>query len=165
MLLEFNNLSTNIANEDYAWYINDSLYYQNFNEPYFILDTGFYEIKVIASNLLNCSTEHIFPDLFTIYDTTPLPNGEIIRSTVIENQSIYTEWNSSSNYLNPLFEHQIYRSENGGSFDFITATDSSIRSYIDQNVDVLNNQYDYIIINKNIFTYILYNYIISHTSC
>ena len=150
MLLEFNNLSTNIANEDYAWYINDSLYYQNFNEPYFILDTGFYEIKVIASNLLNCSTEHIFPDLFTIYDTTPLPNGEIIRSTVIENQSIYTEWNSSSNYLNPLFEHQIYRSENGGSFDFITATDSSIRSYIDQNVNVLNNQYDYIIINKNI---------------
>ena len=68
--LEFNNLSTNIANEDFTWYINDSLYYQNFNNPYFILDTGYYEIKVIASNLLNCSTEYIFPDLFTIYDTT-----------------------------------------------------------------------------------------------
>ena len=149
-LFEFNNLSTNIANEDYSWYINDSLYYLNFNEPYFILDTGYYEIKVIASNLLNCSTEYIFPELFPVYDTTPLPNAQVIKSSVIENQSIYTEWNSTSNYLNPLLEHQIYRSQNGDSLEYIVSVDSSVRSYIDQNVDILNNQYDYIIINKNI---------------
>ena len=44
----------------------------------------------------------------------------------------------------------IFRSENGGSFDFLIATDSSVHSFIDQNVDVSNNQYDYLIINKNI---------------
>ena len=106
--------------------------------------------KSIASNLLNCSTEYIFPDLFPVYDTTPLPNAQVIRSSVIENQSIYTEWNSTSNYLNPLLEHQIYRSQNGDSLEYIVCVDSSVRSYIDQNVDILNNQYDYIIINKNI---------------
>ena len=148
--LEFNNLSTNIANEDFAWYINDSLYYQNFNNPYFILDTGYYEIKVIASNLLNCSTEYIFPDLFTIYDTTPLPNPIVIRSTVIENQSIYTEWISNSNHLNPLKEHQILRSENGGNLEYILSLDSSVNSFIDQNVNIQNNQYVYVIISKNI---------------
>ena len=85
-----------------AWYINDSLYYQNFNEPYFLFDTGYYEIKVVASNQLNCSTEYIFPILFPVYDTTALPNAEIIRSTVVENQDVYTEWSSNSNYLNPI---------------------------------------------------------------
>ena len=64
------NLSSNISNEDFAWYINDSLYYQNFNEPYFLLDTGYYEIKVVASNQLNCSTEYVFPSLIPVYDTT-----------------------------------------------------------------------------------------------
>ena len=57
-------------------------------------------------------------------------------------------WNKF--YLNPIYEHLIFRSENGGSFDFLIATDSSVQSYIDQNVDVSNNQYDYLIINKNI---------------
>ena len=148
--LVVDNLSNNIFNEDFAWYINDSLYYQNFNEPYFLLDTGYYEIKVVASNQLNCSTEYIFPSLIPVYDTTPLPNANIIRSTVVENQHIYTEWSSSSIYLNPIDEHLIFRSENGGSFDFLIATDSSVHSFIDQNVDVSNNQYDYLIINKNI---------------
>ena len=148
--LVVDNLSSNISNEDFAWYINDSLYYQNFNEPYFLLDTGYYEIKVVASNQLNCSTEYVFPSLIPVYDTTALPNAEIIRSTVIENQDVYTEWSSNSVYLNPIYEHLIFRSENGGNFNFLTATDSSTHSYIDQNVDVSNSQYDYIIINKNI---------------
>ena len=84
-LFEFNNFSSNIANEDYSWYINDSLYYQNFNEPYFILDTGYYEIKVIAL-IFKLLTEYIFPELITVYDTTALPNAQVIRSTVVENQ-------------------------------------------------------------------------------
>lgn len=148
--LSFINSSPNIASEDFSWYVNDSLYYLNFNEPYFILDTGFYEIKVIASNQLNCLTEYTFPNLFPVYDTTALPKANVIRSTVIENQNIYTEWNSNSDYLNPLFEHHIYRSENGDNFEFIATTDSSTKSYIDENVNIQNTQYDYIIINKNI---------------
>jgi PKD repeat protein len=148
--LSVNNLSNNISNEDFAWYVNDSLYYPNFNEPYFLLDTGYYEIKVVASNQLNCSTEYIFPDLIPIYDTTSLPPSQVIRSTVIENQDIYTEWYSSSIYLNPISEHLIYKAVNEGDFDFLVAVDSSVNSYTDQDVDVSSNSYKYIIINKNI---------------
>ena len=148
--LDVVNSSNNISNEDFSWYINDSLYYQNFNEPYFNLDTGFYKIKVEATNQFNCFTEEILYDSFPIYDTTRLDKSEIIRSTVVENINIYTEWFSNKIELNPLVEYSIFRSENGNDFEFITSLDSSINNYTDVNVEVMNSKYDYIIVNKNI---------------
>ena len=148
--LVVDNLSNNLPNEDFAWYINDSLYYQNFNEPYFILDTGFYKVKVIASNQLNCISELILQDSLPVYDTTRLSNAEVIRSTVVANENIYTEWLSDGLPLNPLINHLVYRSENGNDFELITTLDSSIRSYLDEFVDVVNNQYDYVVVNRNI---------------
>ena len=148
--LVVDNLSNNLPNEDFAWYINDSLYYQNFNEPYFILDTGFYKVKVIASNQLNCISELILQDSLPVYDTTRLSNAEVIRSTVVANENIYTEWLSEGLPLNPLTNHLVYRSENGNDFELITTLDSSIRSYLDEFVDVVNNQYDYVVVNRNI---------------
>ena len=148
--LVVDNLSNNLPNEDFAWYINDSLYYQNFNEPYFILDTGFYKVKVIASNQLNCISELILQDSLPVYDTTRLSNAEVIRSTVVANENIYTEWFSEGLPLNPLTNHLVYRSENGNDFELITTLDSSIRSYLDEFVDVVKNQYDYVVVNRNI---------------
>ena len=148
--LVVDNLSNNLPNEDFAWYINDSLYYQNFNEPYFILDTGFYNVKVIASNQLNCVSELVLQDSLPIYDTTRLSNAEVIRSTVEDNEKIYTEWLSSSLVLNPLTKHLVYRSENGNDFELIATLDSSVRSYLDEFVDVISNQYDYVVVNRNI---------------
>lgn len=148
--LEVDNLSNNLSNVDFTWYINDSLYYQNFNEPYFLLDTGFYSVKVIARNQLNCVSELLLEDSFPIYDTTRLLNAEIIRSTVVNNENIYTEWLSEGLTLNPLTNHLIYRSENGNDFELITTLDSSIRSYLDEFVDVVNNQYNYLVVNRNI---------------
>ena len=148
--LVVDNLSAFLPNEDFAWYINDSLYYQNFNEPYFILDTGFYNIKVIARNQFNCISEVVLYDSLPIYDTTKLSNAEVIRSTVVDNKNIYTEWLSSGLILNPLTNHLVYRSENGNNFELIATLDSSIRSYLDEFVDVHNNQYDYLVVNRNI---------------
>ena len=148
--LNVNNLSNNLSNEDFAWYINDSLYYQNFNEPYFILDTGFYNIKVIASNQFNCFSELVLQDSLVVYDTTRLLNAEIIRSTVEDNENIYTEWLSEGLILNPLSQHLLYRSVNGNDFELIATLDSSVKSYLDEFVDVNTNQYDYIVINKNL---------------
>ena len=88
-------------------------------------------------------------DSVPIYDTTALPQPSIIRSTIIENSKVYTEWNGTSYTLNPLKEYEIYRSENGGSFILIAALDSVFNDYIDANVDVFNNKYDYIIRSKN----------------
>jgi PKD repeat protein len=148
--LNVNNLSNNLPNEDFAWYIDDSLYYQNFNEPYFFLDTGFYNIKVIAINQFNCISELVLQDSLPIYDTTRLSNPEVIRSTVVDNENIYTEWLSNGLILNPLSQHLLYRSVNGNDFELIATLDSSIKSYLDEFVDVNSNQYDYLVINKNL---------------
>ena len=66
--------------------------------------------------------------------------------------SIFT-LNGSSNsiYLNPIDEHLIFRSENGGILEYILiATDSSVHSFIDQNVNIQTVNMIMLIINKNI---------------
>ena len=147
--MNIDNQSVNLSNEDYAWYVNDSLYYPNFNEPFFLFDTGFYTISTIASNQFGCTIDTVILDSVPIYDTTALPQPSIIRSTIIENSKVYTEWNGTSYILNPLNEYEIYRSENEGSFILIAVLDSVFNDYIDDNVDVFNNKYDYIIRSKN----------------
>ena len=144
------NSSINIINEDFSWFVNDSLYYSNFNEPYFILDTGYYNIKVIATNQYLCETIKTFNDSFIIYDTSKLVKAEIIKTTVFENSSIYTEWKDTSLRMNPLEENLIYRSINYGVFEFITSLDSNVHSYNDLNVDINNNRYTYYVVSKNI---------------
>jgi hypothetical protein len=52
--------------------------------------------------------------------------------------------------LNPLSQHLLYRSVNGNDFELIATLDSSIKSYLDEFVDVNSNQYDYLVINKNL---------------
>ena len=147
--MNIDNQSANLSNEDYAWYVNDSLYYPNFNEPFFLLDTGFYTISTIASNQFGCTIDTVILDSVPIYDTTALPQPYIIRSTIIENSKVYTEWTGTSYTLNPLNEYEIYRAENEGSFVLIAVLDSVFNNYIDDNVDVFNNKYDYLIKSKN----------------
>ena len=89
-------------------------------------------------------------DSLPIYDTTRLSNAEVIRSTVVDNENIYTEWLSNGLILNPLSQHLLYRSVNGNDFELIATLDSSIKSYLDEFVDVNSNQYDYMVINKNL---------------
>ena len=89
-------------------------------------------------------------DSLPIYDTTRLSNAEVIRSTVVDNENIYTEWLSNGLILNPLSQHLLYRSVNGNDFELIATLDSSIKSYLDEFVDVNSNQYDYLVINKNL---------------
>ena len=87
--MNIDNQSANLSNEDYAWYVNDSLYYPNFNEPFFLLDTGFYTISTIASNQFGCTIDTVILDSVPIYDTTALPQPSIIRSTIIENERLH----------------------------------------------------------------------------
>ena len=147
--IDITNQSANLANEDYAWFVNDSLYYSNFNEPFFLLDTGFYTISTSAVNLFGCRTDSIILDSVQIYDTTALAQASIIRSTVIENSKIYTEWNSVTQTFNPLLQSQVLRSENGEPFQFIGTVDSSTHFFIDDNVDVFNSKYEYIVVSRN----------------
>ena len=67
---------------------------------------------------------------------------------MIENSKIFTEWNSVTQTLNPLLESQVFRSENGDPFQFVGSVDSSAHFYIDDDVDVFNSKYEYVIVSK-----------------
>ena len=99
---------------------------------------------------MNCVSELVLQDSLAVYDTTKLTNAEVIRTTIVDNQNTYTEWISSGLILNPLSKHLIYRSENENDFELIATLDSSIKSYLDETVDVSSDQYDYIVVNRNV---------------
>ena len=46
-------------------------------------------------------------------------------------------------------ESQVFRSENGDPFQFIGSVDSSAHFYIDDDVDVFNSKYEYVIVSRN----------------
>ena len=144
------NNSMNLSNENYSWYVNNDTVWTNFNEPYFSLDTGSYQIKTSAINQFLCTTEYVFSDSIYIYDNTPLEKPEIIRSTVENNNSVFTQWKDTSLAMNPLSSNLLYRSINGGTFNYLIDIDSSSHSYLDTDVDVFNNNYKYFVISKNI---------------
>jgi len=76
--LDVVNSSNNISNEDFSWYINDSLYYQNFSEPYFNLDTGFYKIKVKLEINLIVSLKRFCMILFLFMTLLDLLNLKLL---------------------------------------------------------------------------------------
>ena len=52
--------------------------------------------------------------------------------------------------MNPLSTNLLFRSINGGTFNYLIDIDSSSHSYLDTDVDVFNNNYKYFVISKNI---------------
>ena len=151
--INITNNSANLANEKYSWYVNDSLIYDsilNFTNPYFLLDTGFYEIKTIVTNENNCKNEFIFDSLIYVYDTTSLNEPKIIRSTVFNNINVYTEWEDYPTYLNPINKNTLYRKVNDDDYQFIIELDTNVHHYLDEDVDVFNNFYSYYLVSKSV---------------
>ena len=151
--INITNNSANLSNEKYSWYVNDSLIYDsiiNFTNPYFLLDTGSYEIKTIVTNENNCKNEFIFDSLIYVYDTTSLNEPKIIRSTVFNNIDVYTEWEDYPTNLNPINKNTLYRKVNDGDYQFIIELDTIVHHYLDEDVDVFNNSYSYYLVSKNV---------------
>ncbi|NNF01631.1 MAG: PKD domain-containing protein, partial [Bacteroidia bacterium] len=77
----------------------------------------------------------------------PMPTYEleIVRSTVINNAQVYTEWRIDSLLVPELKGFELFRSTNGSTFHPIKVVPSFQSSYIDNNVDVHNNRYQYMV--------------------
>ena len=73
--MNIDNQSANLSNEDYSC-CNDSLYYPNFNEPFFLLDTGFYTISTIASNQFGCTIDTVILIQFLFMIPQHYPNHQ-----------------------------------------------------------------------------------------
>ena len=78
-------------------------------------------------------------------NTTLLANQvvEIVRSTVVENKSILTEWKAPSVLPLTVFAYNIYRSTDSIYYDLITTIAAEAFAFMDNDVDVQNQNYYY----------------------
>jgi len=76
----------------------------------------------------------------------------IIRSTVVDNSSILTEWHEGSPFSELVSYYLIYKSsdKDPGNFILIDSVNSSTKYYLDRDVDVNTNTYQYKIEVENI---------------
>lgn len=142
------NNSTNISNESYQWFIDDSLI-SNTQNPTFSLDLGGYVLSVEITNQFGCKIKHYMEESLVVYDTTPLPAPEIIRSTVINDLDVYTEWAPKQNAVNTVKEYVLFKSKDQETYDYIGTFEPIIDNYIDENVDVYNENYTYYVVSIN----------------
>lgn len=75
---------------------------------------------------------------------------EIIRSTVIENAVVYTEWKSPLLAPDKVAAYKIYRSEGNLKFELIATIPASYHSFTDGNVDVAGQNYYYKVESVNV---------------
>jgi hypothetical protein len=68
---------------------------------------------------------------------------EVVRSTVIDNQNILTEWNLPVLAPDKVLNYNIYRSENNNNYQLITTLPAFATDYLDYNTDVELNRYIY----------------------
>lgn len=147
--IEIQNNSTNSNNENYSWFINDSLYSNEFS-PVFNLPIGIHQFKIHAVNQFICENEVLINEEVIIYDTTALPSPEIIRSTVLDDIDVYTEWFPKESPTNKVKEYVVFKSDGQNEeYEYITTLDNTINHYTDENVDVFENSYTYYIVSVN----------------
>lgn len=102
-----------------------------------------YRIKAdnLNGNLFSSSSDTSIakplPDVFVFQKV------EVVRSTIIDNNKVLTEWNSPLIAPEKVAGYSIYRSTDNLNFSFLTKVLPSIHEYIDMNVDVNNQNYYY----------------------
>lgn len=111
-----------------------------------LLCPDFYSYRVKANKLNGQTT------VFSSSDTCiakPLNNMlvqqkvDVVRSTVIDNSKVLTEWKTPAIAAGKVAGYAIYRSTNNSSFLLLTNVDAAARDYIDEAVDVNTQNYYY----------------------
>ncbi len=74
---------------------------------------------------------------------------DIIRSTVINNSEVLTEWLSPVLFPDRVVMYNIYRSTDSLHYHFIAAVPAQSQSYLDSDVDVMKQNYFYRILAVN----------------
>lgn len=146
--INIENNSTNINNETFIWSINDSIYSSE-KEPILLLELGSYIISVIVENQYGCKTTQDYYETINVYDTVALPSPEIIRSTVINDMDVYTEWDAKQTFTNIAKEFVLFKSTDQVSYEYITTLESDVNYYTDVDVDVYSENYTYYIVSFN----------------
>ena len=109
-----------------------------------------YRYKVIATDL--CGTT--YTSWSDTSQTIPLNilDGQIVdvvRSTVVANQSVLTEWTQPIVHPEMVAQFEVFRSTDNINFRYLTTVPSVQTDYMDYNVDVQNTNYYYKILVVN----------------
>lgn len=73
----------------------------------------------------------------------------IVRSTVVNNQYILTEWNAPFIHPERVLEYRIFRSIDNINFSQIATEPAAVNSYTDMTAEVQTNSYTYKVVVVN----------------
>jgi PKD repeat protein len=73
----------------------------------------------------------------------------VIRSTVIDNKDVLTEWLPPTIHPERVLEYQIYRSEDNSTFNLVAIVPAALTSYTDLNASINEQEYYYRILVVN----------------
>lgn len=154
MICEGNSLSitspVNSVSTTYDWLVwndMDSIY-SNSISPEFDLDPGNWSIalEVVQDGCVNLATLNDIVVLDTLAPNSP----DIIRSTVVEDEAILTEWEDPAYGDQKILNYHIWRSNDSMNFSIIETVDKNERSFIDYSVDVHQDNYYYLVVPQNV---------------
>ncbi len=110
-----------------------------------------YRYKVMATDL--CGT--VYTSWSDTSQTIPLNTLEnqlvdVVRSTVVDNKTVLTEWKQPNVHPEMVAQFDLYRSIDNVNFSYITSLPSVQTDYMDYNVDVqkINYYYKVLVINS-----------------
>jgi PKD repeat protein len=109
-----------------------------------------YEYRIEALELCG-TTFNSFSDTSAIWPVNVLLNQQsnIVKSTVIDNSNILTEWMVPILFPNRVLEYKVYRSTDNINFSLVAIIPSNATFYIDSDVDVQQLSYTYKVIVVN----------------
>lgn len=115
-----------------------------------IIDTSlacpiYYSYRVKANNL-DGNSDFSFSDTAIAkpsYNPSTQQKVDVVRSTVINNNAVLTEWKSPVIAPEKVTGYKIYKSSDNLNFSLLTNVASSVHEYIDNDVDVNTQNYYY----------------------
>jgi PKD repeat protein len=75
--------------------------------------------------------------------------AEIKRTTVVDNSNVLTEWLEPMLAPERVIEYQILRSVDGGTYTYLATVPAGVHSFLDEDTDVQQKQYNYLILPVN----------------
>ncbi len=116
---------------------------------YSYLDTAFgcpftYSYRVLATDLCgNIYTSYSDTSVTKPLDIYSDQKVEVVRSTVVDNEYVLTEWKAPTILPEQVLQYDIFRSTDNSNFSFLTSVGPQQTDFSDHQVDVQQNRYYY----------------------
>jgi PKD repeat protein len=109
-----------------------------------------YSYKVMATDLCgNIYTSYSDTSVTIPLNTLEGQIVDVVRSTVVDNQSVLTEWNLPFVHPEKVAQFDLYRSTDNNNFTYLQSVPALQTDFMDYNVDVQHEHYYYKILVVN----------------